>query len=88
LNYGLEEILQVETIRFDYLEESSESSSRIGFSAQNLQMVIPEAVTGEEKLAVTPSDLIPVLVKAIQELSAQNTALSARLAALEGAPTP
>ena len=38
---------------------------------------------GRQRLA--PSELIPVLVKAIQELSAKNTALEARITALENA---
>ena len=62
-----------------------------GFIAQELQ----EAEVGVEyldlvydsnpdKLEVKQGKLIPVLVKAIQELSAKNTALEARIAALEG----
>ena len=37
---------------------------------------------GRQRLG--PSALIPVLVKAIQELSAQNAALTARIETLEG----
>ena len=38
----------------------------------------------DEHLKVTNSHLIPVLVKALQELSAKNDALEARLTTLEG----
>jgi len=36
-----------------------------------------------DKLEAAPGKLIPILVRAVQELSAANTALETRLAALE-----
>jgi len=81
LEYGLSEILALRSVRFDYIADGSEASARIGFIAQEAALHIPEAVSGSEEsmynLAAT--EIIPVLVKAIQELAA-------RLAALEGAP--
>lgn len=73
LNYGLNTINQIETIRFNYIEDEAERSSRIGFSAQNLIEIVPEAVVtnNPEMLNVSPTELIPVLVKAIQELNAK-----------------
>ena len=49
-------------------------------SAQDVQKVLPEAVdmTNNEKLGLSYTDVIPLLVAAIQELSA-------KVAALEGA---
>ena len=38
-----------------------------------------------EKLEIKPGNLIPILVKAVKDLSAANTALEARVAALENA---
>ena len=38
-----------------------------------------------EKLEVKQGNLIPILVKAVKDLSAANTALEARVAALENA---
>jgi len=62
-----------------------------GFIAQDLQQVqadhvtVPNLVSTEnpDKLEASAGTLIPVLVKAIQELTAQNTMLAARIAALE-----
>ena len=62
-----------------------------GFIAQDLQQVqadhvtVPNLVYDEnpERLEASAGTLIPVLVKAIQELTAQNTVLAARIAALE-----
>ena len=55
--------------------------------AQDVQSVLPEAVNiaNQENghLGLSYTDVIPLLVAAIQELSAKNDALEARLAALE-----
>ena len=53
--------------------------------AQEVQAVLPEAVdaSNPDKLGVSYTDLTPLLIAAIKELSAKNDALEARLAALE-----
>jgi hypothetical protein len=65
----------------------------IGFIAQELQaaqqatgVTIPGLVStsNPDRLEAAPSTILPVLVKAIQQLSAQVTALQAQVAALEG----
>jgi hypothetical protein len=65
----------------------------IGFVAQDLQaaqqatgVTIPGLVStsNPDRLEAAPSTILPVLVKAIQQLSAQVTALQAQVAALEG----
>jgi hypothetical protein len=65
---------------------------RYGVIAQDLHSIVPEAVSVgdgddvEEVLhpwGVDYSKLVPMLVKAIQELNAKNASLEARLAALE-----
>jgi hypothetical protein len=65
----------------------------IGFIAQDLQaaqqatgVTIPGLVStsNPDRLEAAPSTILPVLVKAIQQLSAQVTALQAQVAALEG----
>ena len=82
LNYGLEEILQLETIKYQW-KNSIDDKEKIGFSAQQLLDIIPEVVVTHdyqyaddektmvkienENLGVYYSDMIPVLVKAIQE---------------------
>ncbi|WP_418637544.1 tail fiber domain-containing protein [Winogradskyella sp.] len=82
LNYGLNEILQLETIKYQW-KNSIDDKNKIGFSAQQLLTIIPEVVSTydyeyaedektmvrkeNENLGVYYSDLIPVLVKAIQE---------------------
>jgi len=66
--------------------KSDEEKTRRPFLiAQDVQAVLPEAVDASDpdKLGLAYSEVIPLLVAAIQELSAKNDALETRLAALE-----
>lgn len=87
LELGLEQINALNPARFDYNSDESESSSRVGFIAQEVLPVLPHAVVvpedSEKMMGVSATEMIPVLVKAIQELSAKNDELAARLSALE-----
>ena len=60
-----------------------------GFIAQEMVHSFPEAYTKEDKedskYFFNPSGMVVYLMKAIQELSAKNTALETRVAALEAA---
>jgi hypothetical protein len=67
-----------------------------GFMAHEAQAVVPESVTGQKDevdgegdpvyQGIDQAKLVPLLFAAVQELSAQVTALTARVAALEAAP--
>jgi len=73
LNYGLYAVMSMRPVQFDW-KDNSEKVKKIGFLAQELRNVIPEAVVGDEtkeNLAVNYIELIPVLVKAIQEQQKQ-----------------
>lgn len=98
LDYGLAEILQIETLQFQW-KNDYDRSEKIGFSAQQLLQLIPEVVKDyyyehpedgsvpvkmeSERLGVYYSDLIPVMVKAIQQQDEKINRLEARLEALE-----
>jgi hypothetical protein len=97
LKYGLNAVLAMKPREFDYILDDAHD---IGFIAQELQQVIPEAVSGEEiafsdedtpqerakkTMGITKDALIPVLVKAIQELKAELDATKAEVALLKGA---
>jgi len=86
-------VLAIKPRRYTFTANSTED---IGFIAQELKEALPEAVVGQEiefdeadtdreksakLLSVTRDTLIPVLVKAIQELSAKVTALEAKVGA-------
>jgi hypothetical protein len=89
LPYSLNDLLQVQTIAFNYKTDAAECPVRIGFSAQNLIGIIPEAVSVENSedkfLSVMPTELIPILVKSVQELSAKLDAANAEISALKAA---
>lgn len=92
LGYGLAEIVQLEPKNFCF--KAAPDVPQLGFLAQQVGLIIPEAVydtkeelVGEEeggtKLAMDYSQLIPVLVNAVKELSTKVDSLEARIAALE-----
>ena len=87
---GLATINALKPVTYDWISDNSQGE---GFIAHELQAVIVHAVTGEkdavnEDGSIKPqgvdySKIVVHLVAAIQELSAKNDALEARLAALE-----
>ena len=89
LSDGLDIINKLNPVRFEW---KSRDGGRVGdqdsgFIAQELQEVIGEANsylrvvndTSPDQLMVTKDGLYPVIVKSIQELSAENTQLRAEL---------
>lgn len=81
ISYGIEDIMKLRPVSFTW-KNRPERGTKLGLIAQELEMVIPEVVAnpertpavnsepgepGDYRLGVYYSDLIPVLVKAIQE---------------------
>ena len=71
LQYGLEDVMKLKPVTFNWIDKP-EKGTKIGFLAQELNMVIKEAVYEDEEgktdiLGVNYADLVPVLTKAIQE---------------------
>jgi hypothetical protein len=89
---GLSELLALHPIAFDWRAESlaNDGVRHQGLLAQEVQAVLPELVrivdspgsVVEEQLAVNYTELIPVLVRAIQEQQAQIEVLRAALESL------
>ena len=81
--YGLTTIQQLRPVKFDFKKGcASEEKDLLGFIAQEVENVIPELVKpfGEDGLlGLKMGDMLPVLVKAIQELNATITDLQAKL---------
>jgi hypothetical protein len=89
---GLDEVLDLSPIRFHWNEEgakftgSSLNKEEVGFTAQNVQRVLPEAITyegNERHLNFRDRPVIALLVNAVKELNAKNVDLEARLERLE-----
>jgi hypothetical protein len=89
VKYGLDTLKQIEPVRFSL--KSEPETERLGFIAQQVQPLVPQSVfdtrehiEGEPegaptKLGMEYVALIPVLVNAIKELSAEVDALKAQL---------
>jgi hypothetical protein len=94
---GLDTVNALQPKHLSWKEDGSEFD---GFIAHEVAEVIPAAVTGDKDAVLPPDDpddpggidpqqlatstLIPFLTAAIQELSAQNAALTTRIEVLEG----
>ena len=95
VSYGLAEVKQLQPKQ--YALKSEPNVNKLGFIAQEVESIIPESVydTREEldghqegdrtKLGMEYVQLIPVLVNAIKELSAEVDTLKTKVAALEAA---
>jgi len=89
VEYGLDTLKQIETVRYSL--KSEPEAEKIGFIAQQVQPLVPESVydTGDHiegepegaptMLAMEYVALVPVLVNAVKELSAEVDALKAQL---------
>jgi hypothetical protein len=92
LETGLVEVMALRPRRFDWKEgEGTGEKDVAGFIAQELEAVLPDLVyefpRGDEetKKAIKMGDILPTLVKAIQEQQAIIEQLKADVAALKGA---
>jgi hypothetical protein len=88
LDAGLDKIMALKPRQFDWKEGKGKNvKGDRGFIAQEFEQVFPDLIDewkdpapeGEDPYKSVRADLIPVLVKAIQELKAENDALKSRL---------
>jgi len=79
IHYGLNSLMQLRPVSYKW--KQGDQGLKLGLIAQEVQKVLPEVVdegTDENKtLGMNYSELIPVLIKAIQELKVENDALKA-----------
>ena len=96
---GLDKIAALNPVKFNWIDnfvESENGKDMLGFIAQEVQNAVPEAIENfgnnsitvgevviDNPLRVNEKMIIPVLVKALQELSAKNDALQSRIETLE-----
>ena len=92
LDAGLAEVMALKPRKFDWKPgKGKDKKDDQGWVAQEFEQVFPDMITewkdpapeGEEPYKAVSADLIPVLVKAIQEQQVQIEELKARVAALE-----
>ncbi len=74
IRYGLQEVMKLRPVRFQW-KDNEDRSENLGLIAQETQKVIPEVVmVGEDEdktLGMNYTELIPVLISAIQEQQKQ-----------------
>ena len=96
---GLDKITALNPVKFNWIDnfvESENGKDMLGFIAQEVDLIIPEAVekfsdntiqvgdlTINDSLRVNEKFIIPVLVKAIQELNTKLDAANAEIEALK-----
>jgi len=94
LDDGLSKVMQLKPRKFDWKEgKGSDIKDARGFIAQEFEEVFPDLIgewkdpapEGEEPYKSVSQDLIPTLVKAIQEQQEQIEQLKADIAVLKGA---
>ena len=85
ITYGLNEVMQMRPVRYNW-KMTPNSDSKIGLIAQEVRKIIPEVVVGDESkenLGMNYAELVPVLVKAIQEQQAEIEQIENNIKALK-----
>lgn len=83
--YGLNEVSKLHPVTFKWLRSNSDRI-QLGFIAQEVQAIVPEAVVArgpDAQLGINYNALMPMAIKAIQEQQKIIDAQSARIARLE-----
>jgi hypothetical protein len=77
---AIDSLLTLRTVKYTWKKDTSEKVN-LGLIAQDVQKVFPEVIdtNADEMLGVRYQELVPVLVKAIQELKAENDNLKSIL---------
>jgi len=94
IGWGLEEVMALRPVSFDWKNNRTNQGKQYGFIAQEVQSVMPELVTefetvdGDEtvtRLGLEKDGIYAALVKAIQEQQIMIAGLQTEVAALKGA---
>jgi len=71
LDYGLKEVLSLRPVSYHWNEDSNNEQKKIGFIAQDVVDIVPEAVRVSQNpkalMGMSYNQVVPVAVKAIQE---------------------
>jgi hypothetical protein len=84
LEYGLTQLMKINPVGYNW-KQSPTTQHKIGLIAQEMQTIIPEVVVGDalvENLGLKYADLVPVLIRSIQQQQTKLEKLKAELAQL------
>src|SRR6056300_194855 len=81
IDYPLSKVLSISGNTYDWNEKSNKSGHDVGLIAQEIEEVLPEAVTTRDNgyLAVDYHKVVPLLVEAVKELSGKVDELQQKL---------
>lgn len=85
LTYGIKELMQMNPVEYNWKTDVA-GKEKIGLIAQEIQKLVPEVVTGNEKTAILGmnySELVAVLVNTIQQQQRELKAVKKELKSLE-----
>ena len=81
LQYGISTLMKLNPVSYRW-KKMDDSRTRLGLIAQEVKQSVPEVVTGDENkemLGMNYAELVPVLIKAIQEQQMKLAELKSRL---------
>jgi hypothetical protein len=84
MQYGLKEVMMMRPVTYEWLNETN-GKRKSGLVAQEVKRLVPEVVSGDETketLGMNYAELVPVLIKAIQEQQVQIDELKLRFRSL------
>ena len=81
IKYGLKEVLKLKPVSYQWIDNIDLDKTHLGFIAQEVEQVIPEVINiGEDgSYGMNYAELVPVLVKSIQELAEKVRLLESRI---------
>ncbi|MBP9711321.1 MAG: tail fiber domain-containing protein [Candidatus Pacebacteria bacterium] len=89
LEKGLAEVVKLDPVEYEWKDKARGEGKQIGLIAQEVKEIFPEAVDGTgaegDWYSVDFNSLIAPMIKAIQELKAENDELKTRIEKLEAA---
>jgi hypothetical protein len=91
LSNGLSQLMKLRPVTFKWKKDGAGGRGQLGFIAQDVQKVFPEVVRGDpdaQMLSVNYTELLPVVIRAIQEQEARLTALEQRSAVTKSSLFP
>ncbi len=85
LEYGAKEIMLLNPVSYNWKDKPA-SKNKIGLIAQNVKMIIPEVVAGNEEkemLGMNYAEIVPVLINTVKEQQKKLASLKKELIALQ-----
>ena len=78
LSYGLDTVMNLRPVLFNWNYEDGSTLKNLGFLAQDVELLIPKlVVTDEEGMkSLNTTGMIPILVKAVQEINLKITEIN------------